>query len=190
VVVIQQAAAPQAATPTANQATVTIQVAEGSKLTIDGKAIAMTSATQTFVTPQLDPSRVYFYEMKASAKKDGKELSANKKVAVRAGEKVTVDLRDLKPWKAPAPEKDQASLSVKLPADAKLYVDGVLCPLESAERIFETPPLEKGKQFTYTLKAEVVREGKTTSETKLVPIEAGQQVSVEFGNLTVATASR
>jgi uncharacterized protein (TIGR03000 family) len=188
--VVPQAAAPRPATSTANQATVTIQVAEGAKLTIDGKAIAMTGTTQTFFTPELDPSRVYFYEMKATAKKDGKELSANKKVAVRAGEKVKVDLRELKPWKAPSPEKEEASLSVKLPADARLYVDGVLCPLDSSERNFETPPLEKGKQFTYTLKAEVVRDGKTLSETKRVPVEAGQQVSVEFGNLTVATASR
>jgi uncharacterized protein (TIGR03000 family) len=183
-------APPAVVAPKVTQASVTIQVAEGATLSVDGKTVVMTAPSQTFVTPELDTKRTYFYDMKATAKKDGKELSTSKKVAVRAGEKITVDLRDLKPWKAPNPDKEEASLSVKLPAEAKLYVDGVLCPLTSAERVFETPPLAKGKQFTYTLKAELVREGKTLTETKRVPVEAGKRVSVEFGNLGVATASR
>jgi len=44
--------------------------------------------------------------------------------------------------------------------NAKLTVDGIECPLPSDIRAFETPKLQPGQQFYYTVKAEVVRDGK------------------------------
>ena len=178
------------AKPTVKQATVTVEIAEGAKLTVDGKAVEVKGGKQTFVTPELDPSRIYFYEMKATAKKDGKDVAANKRVSVKAGESVTVTLKELKPWTAPKPDKEETALiNVRLPEEAKLFVDGVLCPLTSSERSFDTPPLERGKSFSYTLKAEIIRDGKTVSETKRIAVEAGRTVSVEFAKLP-AVASR
>jgi uncharacterized protein (TIGR03000 family) len=171
---------------------VTIEIAEGAKLTVDGTEVAVPSGKQTFVTPTLDPNRVYFYEMKAAAKKDGKDVSVSKRISVKAGQTVSVKLTELKPWTAPKPDnkEETAQISVKLPKEAQLYVDGVLCPLTSAERAFDTPPLAKGKTFQYTLKAEITREGKTVSETKRISVAAGKQVAVEFEKLPVLAASR
>ncbi len=61
--------------------------------------------------------------------------------------------------------KDAARVTVKLPADARLYVDGVPCPLTSATRSFDTPELDAGRSYYYTLKAEVVRDGETHAAT-------------------------
>lgn len=74
-------------------------------------------------------------------------------------------------------------VTVRLPADAKLTVDGVVCPLTSATRTFDTPPLEPGRQYYYMLTAEVTRDGKVQSDTKRVIVEAGQESSVDFGDL-------
>jgi len=173
------------------QAEVTIQVAQGSKLLVDGKEINLTSSTERFLTPELDPSRIYFYEMKATAKQDGKELSASKRVAVKAGEKVAVDLRDLKGWTLPTPEQEEvAKVTVKLPENAELYVDGVRLPQFSGERTFNSPPLTRGQTFHYTFKAEIKREGKTLSDTQKVSVQAGKTVSVNFEQLPVRAASR
>jgi len=151
----------------------------------------MPATSQTFVTPALDPSRIYFYEMKAVAQKDGKPVAATKRVSVQAGHTVKVDLKDLKSWTAPKPEKEEAAvLNVKLPEEARLFVDGVLCPLTSGERTFDTPALERGKTFHYALKAEVNRGGKTVSETQVVEVEAGKRIAVEFNKLPVVAASR
>jgi uncharacterized protein (TIGR03000 family) len=170
---------------------VTIEIAAGSKLTVDGKEVTFAGNSQTFVTPALDPSRIYFYEMKATGQKDGKPVAATKRVSVQAGHTIKVDLKDMKSWTAPKPEKEEAALiNVKLPDDARLYVDGVLCPLSSGERTFDTPALERGKTFHYTLKAEITRSGKTVSETQVVEVEAGKQVAVEFNKLPVVAASR
>jgi len=180
-----------AAAPAANQATVTIEIAAGSTLTVDGKEIPLAGTSQTFVTPALDPSRIYFYEMKATAQKEGKPVAATKRVSVQAGSVVRVDLKDLKSWTAPKPEREEAALlNVKLPDDARLFVDGVLCPLTTGERTFDTPALERGKTYHYTLKAELTRGGKTVSETQVVEVEAGKRVAVEFNKLPVVAASR
>lgn len=176
-------------------ANVTIQVAEGASLSVDGQAIAISGTSQTFNTPALESGRVYYYEMKATASKDGKSLVASKRVAVRAGETVSVDLRELKAEAAPATKPASfppapAKLTIKLPAEAKLFVDGVEAPLTSAERTFNTPTLEPGKDYVYTLKAEVAREGRTLSETKRVNFQAGKEVTVEFKNLATQSVSR
>ncbi len=91
---------------------------------------------------------------------------------------------------APANEAT-GHVTVRLPADARLYVDDVACPLTSATRSFNTPALEPGRQYYYTLKAEVTRDGRVASESKRVIVQAGQEASVDFGDLrTVRAASR
>jgi uncharacterized protein (TIGR03000 family) len=104
---------------------------------------------------------------------------------VRAGESATADFTKLA-----AEGKDAAKITVKLPADARLYVDGTMCPLTSDLRSFTTPELDAGQKYYYTLKAEVVRGGETHSSRKRVIVEAGKDVTVEFGDLPVQTASR
>jgi uncharacterized protein (TIGR03000 family) len=81
-----------------------------------------------------------------------------------------------KPKEAPPIEETKANLTVELPEDAKLYVDGVLTKSTSAKRDFVTPILEKGKTYYYTLKAEMVRDGQTITVNGQVILQAGQNV--------------
>jgi len=85
----------------------------------------------------------------------------------------------------PAP----AQVTINLPADAKLFVDDVVCPLTSDTRSFSTPKLRQGQKYFYDVRAEVVRGGATVSETQRVVIEAGKQVSVTFPKLAPVTVA-
>jgi uncharacterized protein (TIGR03000 family) len=88
---------------------------------------------------------------------------------------------------APAP----AHVVVKLPAEARLFVDDKPCPLTSATRAFDTPDLQPGQAYYYTLRAEVTRDGRLVSESKRATFRAGEESVVEFGNMqTVQTAGR
>lgn len=80
--------------------------------------------------------------------------------------------------KAPAP----ATFTVQLPADAKLMIDNQPTRSTSSTRTFITPPLPLGKAFTYTLKAQIKRDGKPVSQIQEVSVRAGQHsdVSVQF----------
>lgn len=168
-----------------NAAAVVLKAPVGVQLSLEDRIIRRTAGTETFRTPELDPGYSYTYTFKAQVVRGGKVVAYTKQVQVRAGQTSTADFTKLT-----TQGKDTARVTVKLPADARLYVDGVLCPMTSARRSFDTPELDAGRRYYYTLKAEVVRAGETRADTQRVIIEAGKQVTVQFKDLPVQTASR
>ena len=68
-----------------------------------------------------------------------------------------------------------ATLVVQVPAGAKLFIDDTPSASQAAVRSFVTPPLPTAKEFTYTLKAELIRNGKTLTESKQVTVRGGQE---------------
>jgi uncharacterized protein (TIGR03000 family) len=100
------------------------------------------------------------------------------------------------PVKKPPEEKEEtlaptapATILVSLPADAKLFVDDAATTSTTASRTFVTPALENGKTYGYTLKAEVVRDGKVVSTAKQIEVRAGatSTVTLELPAETVAS---
>jgi len=83
-----------------------------------------------------------------------------------------------------------AHLTVRLPAEARLWVDGTPCPLTSDTRSFATPGLQPGRQYVYNLKAEVLRDGQPVTQSQRVVIAAGRQVDVTFDDLAPASVTR
>jgi len=95
----------------------------------------------------------------------------------------------------PAPKKttmapNAATIVVSLPADATLTVDDTLTTSTSASRVFYTPALDQGKEFTYTLKASVLRDGRTVSVSKQVPVRAGQETRITLEVPTTSVVSK
>lgn len=74
----------------------------------------------------------------------------------------------------------EATLVVSLPEDATLTIDNEPTTSTSANRVFVSPTLESGKEYQYTLKAQVVREGKTQTTTRQVTVQAGQVSRIEL----------
>lgn len=168
-----------------NAADVIVKAPVGVELTVEDRTLPRTSTEETFRTPELEPGYTYTYNFTARVVRDGKTISYTKQTKVQAGHTSTVDFTKL------ATEgKDVARVTVKLPADARLYVDGVPCTLTSTTRSFNTPDLSAGQRYYYTLKAEVVRNGETVGKSQRVLVEAGKDVTVEFKDLPVRTASR
>lgn len=81
-----------------------------------------------------------------------------------------------------------ANIKFKVPADAKLFVDGRLTTGTGPERAFYTPPLAAGRQFYYDVRVEVTAAGRTLSEEKRVLVSAGANLTEEFPKLTAALA--
>lgn len=85
-----------------------------------------------------------------------------------------------------SPTASPARLTVEVPADAKLFVDGQLTKGEGASRNFHTPELPIDQTFFYDLKAEVLIDGKVVSETKRVLVRSGEALSESFPKLHAA----
>ena len=75
---------------------------------------------------------------------------------------------------------DRAMLTVKMPPGATLYVNDRRSPSIEAVRQFSTPPLPIGRDFSYLMKAEIVRNGRTETFSQKVPFRAGERVEVDF----------
>jgi uncharacterized protein (TIGR03000 family) len=74
------------------------------------------------------------------------------------------------------------SLRVILPApDAKVWVEGQETRQKGNDRLFISPPLERGKSYNYTVKAEWNQDGRQVTREKTVPVQAGRQAMVNFG---------
>jgi uncharacterized protein (TIGR03000 family) len=76
--------------------------------------------------------------------------------------------------------KTEAKVIVQLPTDAKLFVDGNPVKVNGEQQTFRTPALERGQAYYYEVRAEVVREGKTVTESKRVIVRAGEDARVSF----------
>jgi uncharacterized protein (TIGR03000 family) len=77
---------------------------------------------------------------------------------------------------APAP----ARIIVSIPAKATLTVDGEPTRSTSSVRTFETPNLAPSKTFSYILKADFVRDGRSISVSKKVEVRAGKTSRIDF----------
>lgn len=106
------------------------------------------------------------------------------------------------PKDATTPKKSSravpAKVIVRLPAEAKLYADGIETTLTSNERVFTTPALVPGQPFQYVMKAEFNQDGKPVSESRRVVVQAGETSVLDFSlpavemrkvttNITVST---
>ncbi len=86
---------------------------------------------------------------------------------------------------APAP----ATIQVSLPADATLTIDDARTTSTSASRTFISPELAPRKDFQYTLKATIIRDGQSLTATERVTVRAGQETAVSMPLSRFATAS-
>jgi uncharacterized protein (TIGR03000 family) len=169
----------------ANAATVVIKAPTDASVTVDGQLTQRSAAEETFTTPALEPGRPYQYVFEVKAVRDGKTVSRTAKIVVEAGKQSEVDFSDLG-----AVQADVASVTVIGPTDAVVYIDGVETTLKGGKRTFATPKLQPGRQYYYTVKAEVVRDGRTQTESQRVVVEAGKNTTVQFKDVAVQAASR
>lgn len=85
--------------------------------------------------------------------------------------------------------KADARIAVKVPADAKIFVNDKPTTSTGVDRVFVSRNLAKGKQYRYTLRIEAVRDGEPVVETREVKLTANDDVNLVFDLDTAAAAS-
>jgi uncharacterized protein (TIGR03000 family) len=85
---------------------------------------------------------------------------------------------------------EPALLVVRLPANARLFIDGEPTRAPGDTRRFISPPLPPGRSYHYVLRAEVVRNGRTYSERREVTVRPGAESEVRLTVPTAQTAGR
>jgi uncharacterized protein (TIGR03000 family) len=73
-------------------ARIVVQLPADATLTIDGLPTKSTSDQHVFASPPLQPGRTFYYTFKATVLRDGRPVTSEERVQVRAGEETRVKL--------------------------------------------------------------------------------------------------
>lgn len=92
------------------------------------------------------------------------------------------------PETPPAPAAEQSTmlsngeayLSVNVPADARVFVNGQATTSVGTQRTYVSRGLTPGTAYDYRVRVETTVDGEARSETKLVKLQAGQNLQVGF----------
>jgi uncharacterized protein (TIGR03000 family) len=88
----------------------------------------------------------------------------------------------LRPSASSAPTQDNSGLlTVWVPYDAKVIINGLETRSIGSKRQFVSYGLKPGFSYTYEVRAQVMRNGKTVEEVHVVKMTAGDRESVAFG---------
>jgi uncharacterized protein (TIGR03000 family) len=90
------------------------------------------------------------------------------------------------------PMRNSALLSVKVPTDAKVFVNDRPTTSAGIDREYISRELQPGASYSYKVRAEFVFDGKPVTEEKSVRLTAGQTASLSFseGQEQVQTADK
>jgi uncharacterized protein (TIGR03000 family) len=75
---------------------------------------------------------------------------------------------------------ERATIQVDLPEDARLTFDGESTASTGSPRVFVSPPLTRGREYSYTLRAERTRGGETAFLSKTITVRAGEETRVDL----------
>lgn len=142
-------------------------------------------AAPMYATPTLDPQqRVYRPSETRPLDPRPREMSP---LEIRP---IEIKPRDANPRESKPIEKrlgssmkKSASVVVKVPAEAKVYIDGNLMSSTSRERVFTSPQLQPDEAFFYTLRVVVEKNGKEIEESRRVTVRAGEVSRLNFDSL-------
>jgi uncharacterized protein (TIGR03000 family) len=88
--------------------------------------------------------------------------------------------RPAAPAAATPARQETASLTVVVPADAEVFIEGDPTMETGTERRFVTPPLTVGAKYRYTIRARWSQDGAPVDKTRKVQITGGAKVSIDF----------
>ena len=84
------------------------------------------------------------------------------------------------------PARASATLAVKVPADAKVFINDRATSSTGSEREYVSRDLQVGARYNYDVRVEFVVDGQPVTETKTVQLAAGQTGNVDFTQATAA----
>jgi len=74
----------------------------------------------------------------------------------------------------------QAHMTVRVPADARIWFEDHATASTGAVREFSSPPLPAGGRYTYNIRATWTENGHDVTQTRQIDVTAGARVDVEF----------
>jgi uncharacterized protein (TIGR03000 family) len=153
----------------------TVSVPQDAKIYVNDQPTTSTGGVRQYVSRDLQSGFNYTYEVRAEATRNGRTVEQVKRVDLRAGETAALA------FDFPAAESVETSLTVHVPADAKVYLAGNSTKATGETRVFRTTGLSGGKAWDdYTIRVEIERGGNVVTKEETITLKAGESKELRF----------
>ena len=167
----------------ADGALLVVEVPEDARVLVNGSPTTATGAVRHFVSSGLAADKSYDYVVTMRFDHDGKTEEQTRTVSLGAGEEQTVSFASAN---APqiAQEREPAlpirtTLTLRVPADAKVWIEGTLVPSTGPVRHFHTTHLQPGQTWDrYEVRVESDVDGSPRSIAKRLSLTGGQELDL------------
>jgi uncharacterized protein (TIGR03000 family) len=163
-----------------------VQVPEDSLVYVNGILTRSTGAARTYVSRGLSRGFQYTYEVRAEAMRDGVKVEETKVVSLKPGDSIELAFNSLQPANSV-----DTTLTLNVPADAKVTLGGNETKGAGTERTFKTSKLSRGNEWSeYVVQVSVEREGRMVTQEKSITLKAGdsQTLTFDFDSAQVASS--
>ena len=170
-----------AAAAPADGALLVVEVPEQATVFINGKETTTTGTVRNFISRGLTTDKKHTYVVRMVVEKEGKPTEKTKTVALAVGQRETVSftaeakppLEEIKPAATPT------NLTLRVPANAKVWLQGRLTTTAGTVREFETESLRDGESwddYDITVVSEI--HGRPWTITRRVTLTAGHDLDL------------
>src|SRR5207245_605436 len=84
------------------------------------------------------------------------------------------------PPTVPTPREPVAYLEVQVPDGAQIWLEGAKTKQTGTTRLFVSPALNPGEEYTYEVRARWTRDGREVEQTQQVAVHAGDRLHLAF----------
>jgi uncharacterized protein (TIGR03000 family) len=162
-----------------------VEVPADAKIYVNGRLTSTPGEVREYVSRNLTHGYNYAYEVRAEVQRGGQTITDTKRIDLRAGEstKLAFNL-------APTTEVE-TSITVKVPANAKVNLGGNDTNLQGETRVFRTSALKAGAEWkSYTIVATLEVDGREITKEQSIDVKAGENKEVAFDFDTTSVAAR
>jgi uncharacterized protein (TIGR03000 family) len=144
----------------------THDVSADAKITSDGKEVKLDELKEG-------------YFVKVTTNTDDNDKSTVTRIEARETESASEERGERAA--APAERGDRARVRVMVPTrEARVWFENDATKQQGTDRLYTSPPLERGRPYHYTIKASWLENGREITREQTVPVRAGQEVVANF----------
>jgi uncharacterized protein (TIGR03000 family) len=169
-------------------ALLSVKVPADAKVFVNDRSTTSTGSQREYISRDLRPGASYSYTVRAEFERDGKPVTEEKSVRLIAGQTASLSFSESEEEVA-KDDETLTKLTVRLPADARLYLAGHETKASGEVREFSTSKLSAGAEWTsYAIRAVVNRDGHEEVREQTVTLAAGEsrEISINFDAPQVA----
>ena len=177
------AAKPKLANVPADGALLVVEVPENARVLVNGTPTTATGTVRHFVSSGLAADKTYDYVVTMSIDRDGKAEEQTRTVSLGIGDEQTVSFTSADATEmahnAELVLPTRTTLTLRVPADAKVWIEGTEIPSTGSVRHFHTTQLRPGQTWDrYEVRVESLVDGKPHSIAKQLSLIGGKEIDV------------